>query len=328
MNRVFGTFGGVGERAMVRRVVAGAVAAGVVVGGIAGRAIAGFGAGAGAGVGPEAGADKAGYHLFNPTPRGLMREMSTDRPDTTESAYTVDAGHVQIEMSLVDLTFDRRNAESATRRAMAVAPMLVKVGVLNKVDVQIGIDPYVREEVRDRGTGVRETVEGFGDVVVRVKVNLWGNDASGGGEEWWAGGWEGTAFALMPFVKFPTASDRVGNDEFEGGLIAPLAVALPEGFSLGLMAEIDVNRSGDDKRYVLDFVHTATIAHELIGDLSGYLEYAGFANLNGDEDYRGYFDAGLTLAVTEDLQLDAGVRMGLTEAAEDLGVFAGISRRF
>jgi len=159
---------------MVRRVVAGAVAAGVVVGGIAGRAIAGFGAGAGAGVGPEAGADKAGYHLFNPTPRGLMREMSTDRPDTTESAYTVDAGHVQIEMSLVDLTFDRRNAESATRRAMAVAPMLVKVGVLNKVDVQIGIDPYVREEVRDRGTGVRETVEGFGDVVVRVKVNLWG----------------------------------------------------------------------------------------------------------------------------------------------------------
>jgi len=132
----------------------------------------------------------------------------------------------------------------------------------------------------------------------------------------------------MPFVKFPTASDRVGNDEFEGGLIAPLAVALPEGFSLGLMAEIDVNRSGDDKRYVLDFVHTATIAHELIGDLSGYLEYAGFANLNGDEDYRGYFDAGLTLAVTEDLQLDAGVRMGLTEAAEDLGVFAGISRRF
>ena len=38
-------------------------------------------------------ADKRHYHLFNPTPRELLREMSTDRPDVTESAFTVDAGH-------------------------------------------------------------------------------------------------------------------------------------------------------------------------------------------------------------------------------------------
>ena len=37
--------------------------------------------------------DKSGYTLFQPVPRELMREMSTDRPDQTESAYTVDAGH-------------------------------------------------------------------------------------------------------------------------------------------------------------------------------------------------------------------------------------------
>src|SRR5688572_5942243 len=41
---------------------------------------------------------KSHYHLFNPTPRAQMREMSTDRPDQTESPYTVDAGHVQVEM--------------------------------------------------------------------------------------------------------------------------------------------------------------------------------------------------------------------------------------
>src|SRR5687767_2381830 len=48
--------------------------------------------------------DKSGYHLFDPTPRALMREMSTDRPDTTESPRTVDAGHFQLEMSFVDFT--------------------------------------------------------------------------------------------------------------------------------------------------------------------------------------------------------------------------------
>jgi len=44
--------------------------------------------------------DKSSFHFFNPTPRSLMRELSTDRPDKTESAYTVDAGHFQIESDL------------------------------------------------------------------------------------------------------------------------------------------------------------------------------------------------------------------------------------
>ena len=46
-------------------------------------------------------ANKSQYHLFNPTPTGLMRELSTDRPDKTESPYTVDAGHLQIEVDLL-----------------------------------------------------------------------------------------------------------------------------------------------------------------------------------------------------------------------------------
>jgi len=32
--------------------------------------------------------DKSGYNLFRPTPDALLREMATDRPDKTESAFT------------------------------------------------------------------------------------------------------------------------------------------------------------------------------------------------------------------------------------------------
>ena len=35
-----------------------------------------------------------------------MREMSTDRPDKTESPYTVDAGHFQIEWDLFNFERD------------------------------------------------------------------------------------------------------------------------------------------------------------------------------------------------------------------------------
>ncbi len=50
--------------------------------------------------GQALGADKSGYSLFDPTPDRLLRDMTTDRPDTTESPFTVDAGHIQIETNL------------------------------------------------------------------------------------------------------------------------------------------------------------------------------------------------------------------------------------
>lgn len=260
--------------------------------------------------------DKSGYTIFNPTPRALMRDMSTDRPDTTESAYTVDAGHFQLEMSHADFTYDRRSAEGRTRRTLAVAPLLFKVGLTNNADVQIGMDPHAWERAGEGGGEETSTVRGFGDTVVRLKMNLWGNDGGA------------TALAVMPFVTFPTASDGLGSDGVEGGIIVPFAAELPGEFALGVMAEFDFNRASDGDGMVVDFVHTVTLGHDLVGDLAGYVEYAGFANLNRDEDYRGYLDTGLTYALTSDIQLDAGVRLGLTRAAEDIGVFVGMSLRF
>lgn len=265
-------------------------------------------------------ADKSGYHLFNPVSPELMRDLSTDRPDTTESPYTVDAGHVQVELSFVDYTTDRNNDEPDTRESLAVAPMLLKIGLLNNADLQIGVDPYLWERSEDRPTGASNSVDGFGDILLRLKVNLWGNDAASDAGD--------TAFAVMPFITFPTAGDELGSGNIEGGVILPLAVALPGEFSLGVMAEIDFIRSAADDRHVVDFVHTMTLARPLLGELAGYIEYAGFMNFNGDEDYRGFFDTGLTYALTADVQLDAGIRVGLTEAADDFGVFVGLSLRF
>lgn len=258
-------------------------------------------------------ASKGDYHLFNPTPREHMREMSTDRPDTTESAYTVDAGHLQIEISFVDYTFDRQDDGTKTR-TWAVAPINLKVGLLNDTDIQFVLDGYLLES--SDGPTASEAVSGFGDFTVRLKQNLWGND---GGD---------TALALMPYVKFPTGKDEFGTGNIEGGLIIPAAFSLPGDLGLGVMIEFDFLRSADDDRYVVDLVHTVTLAHDLIGDLAGFIEFAGAVNLNGDQDYRALFDAGLTYSLGPDLVLDAGIRIGLTDAAEDFGAFAGMSARF
>jgi hypothetical protein len=115
----------------------------------------------------------------------------------------------------------------------------------------------------------------------------------------------------------------------QGGLIFPLTVRLPEDFSLTMMAELDVNHSDSQGgREVLDLLHSASLSHNLLGPVDGYVEYAAFANFNRDHHYAGYLDFGLLLAISKDVQLDGGMRVGLTQAADDLGVFAGLSLRY
>src|SRR5262245_66185319 len=85
----------------------------------------------------EALPDKSIYDLFHPTPNELMREMSTDRPDQTESPYTVDAGHFQVEMDLVSGGFDRDRSGGVEFRTTGWGTLVVmKAGLWNDGDMR------------------------------------------------------------------------------------------------------------------------------------------------------------------------------------------------
>jgi hypothetical protein len=261
--------------------------------------------------------DKSQYHLLNPTPRNLMREMSTDRPDKTESAYTVDAGHFQLEMDVLSYSYDRDNGLPGDTRveSLSVAPMNLKVGLCNRADLQMVVETYTSVRTHVRATGEVERQRGFGDITLRLKANMWGND---GGR---------TALALMPFVKLPTNQDDLGNNSVEGGLIAPLAVDLGAGWGMGLMTEVDIVR-GDGGGHNPEFINTITFGHNIVGDLDGYVEFFSAVSTEEDSEWVGTFDMGVTYGLTEDIQLDAGVNIGVTRSADDWNPFLGLSWRF
>lgn len=121
--------------------------------------------------------DKSGYHLFNPTPTELLREMSTDRPDKTESPYTVDAGRMQVEADFVTYTRDRDTANGADTRvdAWAVAPINLKFGITHRIDLQTVVESYNHVTTKDHVAGTKVRQSGFGDITTRVKINAWGN---------------------------------------------------------------------------------------------------------------------------------------------------------
>ena len=80
--------------------------------------------------------DKSGYNFLNPTPDEAMRELSPDRPDKTESPYTVDAGHFQLEMDFANYTQD--DSKGVKTYAWNVAPVNVKVGSLPLSIIVVG----------------------------------------------------------------------------------------------------------------------------------------------------------------------------------------------
>lgn len=238
------------------------------------------------------------------------RELSTDRPDKTESPYTVDAGRFQIELDVATYTRDR---DAGVRtETVSVAPINLKLGLDRATDLQVIVEPYLRRTITDRPLGARETTDGFGDVTVRLKRNLWGDD---GGR---------TAFALMPFVKLPTNAGDLGNGKVEFGIIAPLAIALSDRIGLGLMTEIDVIEQGDGSGYRASFVNSATLGFALTDRLGMYTEL--FTERGDDWVVTG--DVGFTYALSDYTQLDAGANLGVTRAADDLAMFVGMSRRF
>lgn len=228
---------------------------------------------------------------------GDGRELSADRPDATESPVTVEPGHTQIETNLYDWS---RDGSNDTHTWLSIH---TKFGLTESMDIGILFDSFVQQENPD--------LEGFGDIGLTLKWNLWGND---GGD---------TALALLPMLKIPTGTS-VSNNEWEGGLAVPFAMGLANGWSLGLMAAVDVV-ADDDGGHEFEFLHTAVIGHDLTETVGVFFEYIGVAS---ERHYEASLATGLTYQIHQDLVIDLSVRTGLSSVAPDFGMATGFTIRF
>ncbi len=259
--------------------------------------------------------DKSEFTLLHPTPRELWRPMSADRPDVTESPKTVDAGAVQLEMSFFEYFHDSHNTSAETTDTLLLAFSNVKLGLFNNTDLQFVFAPYVRDETRPDAGGAATVDEGFSDIIVRLKVNFWGND-------------EGkTALAILPFVKIPTGTS-VSNGRVAAGVSLPFGWDINEKVGLGVMPQLDVVYNETTRTHDIALLFSTVLGFEIYGPVGGYLEYVGIVFFNGADDHESLLSFGGTYEITPNAVLDAGARVGLNRRATDLAVFTGITLRF
>lgn len=279
----------------------------------------------------------------------FKRDLSTDRPDRTESPYTVEQGRFQIEMSFFEATSEQNEKDlvQRTTHSRAIGIINAKLGLTNDLDLQVvsvmasGTTRYTVHRNHSFSNGSISFFEAWpelesgGDLTVRLKYNLLGND---GGP---------VAIGLMPYLTIPESDFNLFSEQYEFGLIVPFGFDIGKGYGLGAMAEFDITRDWTGGMR-LDLVNSVTVSHELFSSIGMYLEL--FSQLptqsspapvytmenpsperssidDLDDDWKGTFDLGFTFGIGQNIQLDLGSNIGLSEASEDLTLFSGLSFR-
>jgi outer membrane putative beta-barrel porin/alpha-amylase len=258
--------------------------------------------------------NKNQYWLLNPTPPGAMRTFNTDRPTKANIPYTVDAGHFQYESDLV--SFTHQVVGSTRVNTILVPNPTFKVGVTNNVDLEVNV-PFAGVHTFGSTSAPSNSLWGISDTLARAKINLWGND---GGD---------SAAALIPFVKAPSAPFGIGNGAVEEGLIAPLALSLPNSFTLLLVPEVDALKNSADNGRHGNFVLDVNLSREMIKNVTAYVElWSDYSDDPLRKTTQLSFDIAVSWIVIPNVQLDVGANFGLTSATPALQVYAGLSQRF
>ena len=248
-----------------------------------------------------------------PAPSSDVPALCTDRPTKATSACTVPKGMVQIESDLIN--FSRLEVGGVRVDTILYTSPTIKYGIGDSTDIEAAITPY--ETIRVHGAGLGSaSIGGVGDLYLKVKQRLTATDAN-------------NQFALLPYIKIPTAKLGIGNRKVEGGLIGTGQFGLGNGFTLTASPEIDLLSDGDLHGRHVQFVGALNLGKALTSNVSASVELWTAQNFDPSGTVHQYsIDGGLAWVAKPNLQFDAGANFGLNQQTPDVQVYVGVSTRF
>ncbi|MCW6508099.1 transporter [Lichenifustis flavocetrariae] len=267
--------------------------------------------------GAETQPDKSLYSIVSPTPDSALRDFAPDRPARSIGPTTVDAGRFQIESDFINHTFANQDGMT-TRTTQALDPVL-KLGVTSFMDFEVAFGGFNDLRTTDNASGaVVAKGRGFGDVTLTTKFNLTGND---GGK---------VAFALAPYLIVPGGTANITAGQVEGGVIAPLALKLPQDFGVTLQTEVDALANVNGPGTHVNFTNIVNVSRPVPGikDLTSYAELYSSVTTEPHAPDIYTFDLALAYLVETNTQLDIGANIGLNRGAPDYQLYSGIAHRF
>jgi len=222
--------------------------------------------------------------------------ISADRPDQTETPYTVPRKHFQMETGFLFEQTDK-NTQSITSPTI-----LFKYGLGN--DFELGMVTELNAIIEEH------THLGLSPVAFRFKQKI--------SEE------EGLIpkTSFIGFLTIPCfASENLKATYFAPAFRFTMQNTLNDKFSLGY----NLGAEWDGETAVPTFIYTLTSGYSITDNLGAYAELYGFVPQSSVSDHR--FDCGFTYLARPNLLLDISGGFGITENAPDHYLALGISFR-
>lgn len=240
--------------------------------------------------------------------------LDTDRPDNCDSPYLVPKGLFQIEGGGA---YGERSTEGQRLTATGFPLALLRFGVTDSLELRLGV-PGFQFETADTVTGQAE-VTALVDSTISMKFRI--ADQHGAVPQ----------IAFIGTLLIPSGDEGYSTERVDPGFRFAFRSALPGSvsltYNLGMVWRTDpIDDDTLDTRSFFDWAVTAAgpvgERFAVFGELFGI---TGVSATGGPLTSTG---AGVTYLLTPRIQLDAHVAAGLSSAALDWSVGAGVSYRF
>lgn len=234
-------------------------------------------------------------------------------PLATDDAGTIDAGAVEIAIG-GSYTYDRNGAET---RSATDAELCLGAGLYKDLSMSVAIPYLISERVREDGA-LTGTSDGFGDMTVDLKYAF----AEAGG----------IALAIKPAITIPTGAADLTDGRWQLGATLIATREFAEG-AYALHANLGYQRHNcrADAVGTRNDLWSGSLAGEM-EIMKGLFAVADFGLGTNPEkaadDLPAYALTGIRYGINDHLEVNAGVKLGLTPSEDTVSALYGLVLKF
>lgn len=245
------------------------------------------------------------FSLFTVQAQEQVPELTTDRPDQTESSAVVPIQSLQIETGFVAET---DKAGSIKHQTFAYNTSLLRYGLFKNFELRLGLE-YLKEKIEMNGSAAMN-VNGLGPLYTGFKAKLL-HETGSCPEVAFLGG------LILPF----TASEDFKPSYTATDIRFAFSHTLSDQFSLGY----NLGAEWDGETAAPAYFYSIALGIGLTESLGMFVETYGL--LPGEGNAWHMLDTGFTYLVAPNFQLDLSAGIGINEVAVDHFLSFGFSYR-
>ena len=202
----------------------------------------------------------------------IHSQITTDRPDHTESSLVLSSGHIQIETG-ISIEDSQSNINT-----------LFRIGIINGIEVRLNSNYLMNDNI----TVLKKS--SFSDFEVGAKFKIWGESN------------DKTKIGFLTHLSIPSAPEVFSNNEY--GLLSRVLVS----HDLKNDSQIGYNLGYNKySNYDGDLIYTIEYGRSL-GSFGVFFELFGNQSSNNSSLN---FDSGIIYLIDNDKQLDLSIGRGL-----------------